>query len=385
VKITIVQGAFLPVPPLLGGAVEKWWYHLGKEFARRGHSVTHVSRKFRNLPSNETIQDVNHIRVCGFKAPKSLVWLKALDLIYSLRVTRILSDADILVSNTFWLPIVCRRSRAGLIYVHVARFPKGQMRFYGRAARLQAVSNVVRDAIIEQAPGMKSKACVKPGLLSEEMLAERSPRENSTRQICYVGRIHPEKGLELLMAAFALLVEQGLKNWKLRVIGPWEISQGGAGRDFLARLKQVAKGCGDQVEFLGPEFNQASLSRHFQESDLFVYPSLAATGEAFPSAPLEAMASYCPALVSNLACFRDYISDGENGFVFNHLEPHNSLVLARKLGSLLEKPQLLLSAGKRARITAEQFSCERVAGQYLEDFQQLVETQGMEMPVLKTV
>jgi hypothetical protein len=25
-KITIIQGAFLPVPPLLGGGVEKMWF-----------------------------------------------------------------------------------------------------------------------------------------------------------------------------------------------------------------------------------------------------------------------------------------------------------------------------------------------------------------------
>ena len=34
-KITIVQGAFLPVPPLMGGAVENIWFALGQDFARR--------------------------------------------------------------------------------------------------------------------------------------------------------------------------------------------------------------------------------------------------------------------------------------------------------------------------------------------------------------
>ena len=56
-KITIVQGAFLPVPPLLGGAVEKCWQALGQEFARRGHQVTHVSRAYGDLPARETDVD----------------------------------------------------------------------------------------------------------------------------------------------------------------------------------------------------------------------------------------------------------------------------------------------------------------------------------------
>ena len=43
-KIAIVLGAFLPVPPVMGGAVEKVWFTLAAEFVRRGHNVTLVSR-----------------------------------------------------------------------------------------------------------------------------------------------------------------------------------------------------------------------------------------------------------------------------------------------------------------------------------------------------
>jgi hypothetical protein len=45
-RITIVQGAFLPVPPLLGGAVEKMWFGLAPEFVRHGHEVVYISRRF---------------------------------------------------------------------------------------------------------------------------------------------------------------------------------------------------------------------------------------------------------------------------------------------------------------------------------------------------
>ena len=68
-RITVVQGAFLPVPPLLGGAVEKVWFNLGKEFARRGHEVTHVSRAFKDLPAHEVIDGVSHRRISGFASP----------------------------------------------------------------------------------------------------------------------------------------------------------------------------------------------------------------------------------------------------------------------------------------------------------------------------
>src|SRR5207302_35852 len=139
-RITIVLGAFFPVPPTMGGGVERVWFSLAPEFARRGHEVVMISRKMPDLPREETIDGVKHLRVDGFDTPRSLVWLKFLDLVYSIRTMSILPSADIIVTNTFWLPILLRHSARGKIYVHVGRYPKGQMRFYGRAARLQASS-----------------------------------------------------------------------------------------------------------------------------------------------------------------------------------------------------------------------------------------------------
>ena len=87
-RITIVLGAFFPVPPIMGGAVEKVWFALGQEFARRGHEVVQISRTHSTLPQTENIEGVTHIRVPGFSQPRSMIWLKFLDLIYSWRVRR---------------------------------------------------------------------------------------------------------------------------------------------------------------------------------------------------------------------------------------------------------------------------------------------------------
>ena len=36
-KITIVCGFLLPVPPVSGGAMEKMWWRLARLYVRRGH------------------------------------------------------------------------------------------------------------------------------------------------------------------------------------------------------------------------------------------------------------------------------------------------------------------------------------------------------------
>ena len=72
-KITILQGAFLPVPPLRGGAIEKAWQGLGEAFVQAGHEVTHISRLWGDLPPKETIRGVQHIRVRGARATQNSI------------------------------------------------------------------------------------------------------------------------------------------------------------------------------------------------------------------------------------------------------------------------------------------------------------------------
>ena len=62
---------------------------------------------------------------------------------------------------------------------------------------------------------------------------------------------------------------------------------------------------------------------------------MAEKGEAMPVAPLEAMANGCVPLVSKLDCFRDYISDGTNGFVFDHRGSARDSDLTERLSAVL--------------------------------------------------
>ncbi len=90
------------------------------------------------------------------------------------------------------------------------------------------------------------------------------------------------------------------------------------------------------VEWTGPIFDEKNLTAEYRSAMLFVYPSVAETGEALPVAPLEAMANGCAPLVSNLLCFRDYIEDGVNGFVFDHRGENAQKTLAERLEAVLQ-------------------------------------------------
>ena len=153
-KITIITGPFLPVPPAPCGAVERVWHELAGEFAARGHDVTVLCRSHQDQQPNETIHAIRFIRRTQFKRSRRLWWDLARDLVYSCRMLPLVPPSDVVVTNSFWLPILlpmlCRR--AGKTVVNVARVPKGQIAWYRRVDRLAAVSNAIRQEIALQCP-----------------------------------------------------------------------------------------------------------------------------------------------------------------------------------------------------------------------------------------
>jgi len=372
-KITIVLGAFLPVPPVMGGAVEKVWFALSQEFARRGHEVVLVSRALPELPRSETRAGVKHFRVRGFDTPRSLLWLKFLDLIYSIGTLSFLPAAEIIVTNTFWLPILLRNSRHGRVYVHVARYPKGQMRFYEKAARLQTPSRAVAQAVAAEAPKLAQKITVIP-YPAPRRTAELEPPPFAGREktILFVGRVHSEKGVHLLVAAFANAARTLFADWKLMIVGPTEKKYGGAGEPYLATLKRSAEQAEGRIIFRGPVFDPIALEREFRSARLFVYPSLAEKGESFGLAPLEAMAHRCAVLVSNLDCFHEFIREGETGFVFDHRNAKPADALRKKIENAIGNETLLARVAEGGYRKSGEFPLPNVADQFLNDFNSLL-------------
>lgn len=373
-KITILQGAFLPVPPLLGGAVEKVWYRMARQFAEMGHEVTHLTRAFKDLPMEETVHGVHYLRFPGYSATNHTLLLKWRDLLYTRRALRRAPAADILVTHTFWAPLFySKTSGKGLCYVHAARYPKGQMRYYHKAARLQTVSTPVASAIAEEIGGVRAREQISvipyPVQLPPRYrnFAERPPADRI--RLLYVGRIHPEKGIHLILEALARLIPAEQARLSLSVVGPTRPEEGGGGAAYQRALEEQSAKRSVQVEFTGSIYDAAELNEVYQGADLFLYPSLADRGETFGLAVLEAMANGLPVLVSAIPCFRDFVEPGINGEIFNHLAPDPAAELASSLQFLLQNPGLLGKLSRGARKTAEDYTEEKIARRYLQDFE----------------
>ena len=356
---------------MLGGAVEKMWFILGQKFSTRGHKVIHISRRYKELPSEEIIDDVRHIRVAGYETPSSLVLLKLLDAIYTIRAMLVIpKDVDIVVTNTFWAPIFMPLVTRAKVYVDVARMPKGQMRFY-KKAHLRANSNPVATAIrSELPPALHNKVSMVPNPLPYEATSleqlNLSDFLNKKNVILFCGRVHPEKGIALLTATIHALPD----DWILKIVGPYKTAEGGGGEDYLQSLKSIFNS--PKVQFIEPIYDVNKLNLLYKEASIFVYPSIAEKGETFGLAPLEAMAWSAVPVVSNIACFKDFIFNGKNGLIFDHRVENASEQLKECVLDLINNHHKLVQFANEAIKVNISHSPDNIADLFIADFKRLL-------------
>jgi glycosyltransferase involved in cell wall biosynthesis len=128
----------------------------------------------------------------------------------------------------------------------------------------------------------------------------------------------------------------------------------GAGplENYLKRLTQKL-GVSDSVRFMGtvPHSDMAQL---LSASDIYVSTCFV---DSTSVSLLEAMACGLAPVVTDIAGNREWIKDGENGFLF---PPRDSEALAEKINQLVENPQLRTSFGDRCtRIIAQRATWEK--------------------------
>lgn len=384
--ITIVNGFFLPVPPVSGGATEKSWYQLAQEFASRGHRVTTISRRWPGLPERESRDGVDHLRLPGSDHRRQLWKNLLLDFLWSWRVFFALPDADIVIVNAVALPMWLGwlKPRAGKVVIMTGRMPKGQYRRYRAIARVLAPSSFVRDRVIEENSTLSAVTRVtgypincsllnQPGTTSSPF-----PTDSGLDEICvgFIGRIHEEKGLMLLASAIQIVSRTpDLPAWRVLLCGPTDVAQGGSGTLFLTQLlNQLGTALpAGRFQLLDPQFNDRSLAGLYRRINIFCYPSLAAQGETFGVAVAEAMAAGAVPVVSALACFTDFVRDGENGLTFDHAASNAAQQLADTLIRLLRDSPLRQQLATSAQESVRRFDYPRYADTLLADFKQLTD------------
>ena len=180
--------------------------------------------------------------------------------------------------------------------------------------------------------------------------------------VLYVGRIEPLKGIDLLIKAMALVLENpGIqpRRPQLVIVGGDAPGQQVADRE-MGRLQRLVQelGLGDAVAFVGPRA-QEELPHFYAAADVCVVPSYY---ESFGLVALEAMACGTPVIGSNVGGLAFTIKDTDTGFL---VPAGDAMALAGKIELLLTNPHLRARLGAEGARRASTYRWSRVTRQVL--------------------
>ena len=144
-------------------------------------------------------------------------------------------------------------------------------------------------------------------------------RKNPNPTLLYVGRLHRQKNLLVLLEALSL-IRDDFPNMKTFIVGQGSLK---------AQLQQRAKELGLHrfIVFIRAT-SQKDLIRYYKQSWFFILPSIY---EGQPLTLLEAWASKLPVIVSKVGDCQYLVKDNFNGYV---IENHHNVV---EIASIIKK------------------------------------------------
>jgi phosphatidyl-myo-inositol alpha-mannosyltransferase len=176
--------------------------------------------------------------------------------------------------------------------------------------------------------------------------------QDGTRNILFVGRFEPRKGLLDLLKAYRILRKTGCRC-RLLVVG-------GGPQEREARRYLMARKLGG-VEFLG-RVGDEERDALFKTAD--VYCSPATGGESFGIVLLEAMAAGTPIVASDIHGYKGVVRRGREGLL---VPPRDKKSLAAALARVLGDDALRAAMASSGHERAQEFSWERVTAK-VEDY-----------------
>jgi glycosyltransferase involved in cell wall biosynthesis len=243
--------------------------------------------------------------------------------------------------------------------------PLTEVPLFNRAAALQALTET--EAVQFRRYGLTAPAVIVPNGVDPAKfdrcappLARQLGLTPGMATLLFMSRVHPKKGLDLLLAAFALIAA-ALPRLTLIVAG----NDGGSG--YAAELKRLAVslGIGERCRFVGEVRGEAKLDM-LAGADAFVLPS---HSEGLPVAAIEAMAAALPVILSP-GCNLPEVASAGAGLI---VEPSPE-ILSCAIGRMFADPDAARAMGESGRrLVASSFTWQRIASETLEIYRNLKE------------
>lgn len=190
----------------------------------------------------------------------------------------------------------------------------------------------------------------KVNLLEAEKV-DRAALATEIPTIGYVGRLHSDKGIGILIEASNLLTNRGVGH-RLLIIGGVDDKEG-------ARYHEMISALPHPVSLIGAVADPAP---YYHQMTVLCLPSFR---EGFPNVVLEAASSGVPTVTTDATGAFDSVINGETGFV---VPVGDATALAEKLEIAISDERWRATAARQARLMVEKDYCRPVVQERLVDY-----------------
>jgi glycosyltransferase involved in cell wall biosynthesis len=178
---------------------------------------------------------------------------------------------------------------------------------------------------------------------------------NDFFNIVYVGRVTPEKSINVLTDSFKILNKKN-KHLKLHIVGD------GPSFNYLRNACSE----NENIIFYG-KVNNEQLPKYYSLGDVFVNPSHT---ETFSQTVAEAASCSAPVIAAAGGGNFEMVQDNVNGLFF---KPEDKYDLAEKIDVLIQSKDKRNTYSENSRRMIQKFECKRVAQNFIDEWTSLLE------------
>lgn len=396
------------------GPIPAYLLELSKEFVKKGHKVTMLSKKDLSLPDYEEKGGIKYFRfgvipvlplpwsypsaiwsvdksvgqpfgkeryagvqTLGISIPKRTIYsisvlMKTIEIHREIEIIHCFDPFVLLFQTT---PKILLNKHVVVTVNHLSK------RLYWRllsladhvitpsqyAKRRISADNRIREEKIEVIYNGVNIDRFSPKISGDEVRhiygLEDSPL------ILFVGRVCPEKGVDYLLKSIPLVKEQ-IPDVNVMIVGPLAPARLFHEReDYMRYLNNLVKKLDlTNVTFTGAVDFFNELPKFYAACNVFTCPTI--WDEAFGLVSVEAMASGKPVVATRSGGLPEIVKDGEVGYIVPKMREKE---LAKALIKILEDEGLQRRMGKAARRRVEtRFSWDTIANKYLKLYRKVI-------------
>lgn len=184
--------------------------------------------------------------------------------------------------------------------------------------------------------------------MSSEEFRQRFTADKSMKIILFIGRLHPEKGVDTLLKALKMMQDK-----EILLLIVYSVSEYKETYENLAETLGIS----NKILFIS-YIPHDDLPRYYCVADAYVLPSMR---EEWSNTLMEAMACETPVIATNVGANPYQVVEGKTGFL---VPPNDPRSLAQKMQFVLENPDFVRRVAQAAVKEVRKYDKEKIGNLY---------------------